>query len=496
MFSSNRGLFPAYSGLGDIQVELPTPPSRSKIARDVEDLWDIHTSEPHVTAASDPGIAVPYPDDHGYDPRGLPDDSEVNQLINRAAEHLTSTEQKRLLSQLHSMYTDRLVTNLQMSSMDVGAIKEMMQNQCAGSLLVYNGNDKDSLIKAYTLIQSLENLVESFVRNSTFSEDAKAEMLSFVAPCPAVRDAMVLPEHLIRQRLFGSTESRDNIAHALDIFGLDDDSVMPGRRINPLDEEFKDYLEKIDFAELELDRSLQKDMHEGLSHAAMYNALNQVLPNVSSKETRDALTSVILGVRRAAEDKSKRTSRSLALLITKLKQDLEKIGIDPRSVDRLVARERAYLQESQQPSKTPSSPDVMGPRDSQRSPQELARLYNDLMPVIRNMQQALKSRRMAPEAKTCCVVEMYTLLCIRDCCAALASGESLDPCAENLRSAVETELKSSDLPSIKSLKLKLDKSHKDLQSAKKSKTMESLNKAKSESLISDKKLETLRQIIG
>ena len=307
---------------------------------------------------------------------------------------------------------------------------------------------------------------------------------------------MVLPEHLIRQRLFGSTESRDNLNHALEIFGLGDENVMPGRRLNPLDEEFKDYLEKIDFAELELDRSLQQDMHSGLSHAAMYNALNQVLPNVGSQEIKDALASVVMGVRRSAEDKSKRTARSLALLITKLKQDLERIGIDPRSVDRLVERERAYLRESQEPSRTPKVPDVLSDRNSKRSPQELARIYQGLDSVIRNMQRDMRGARMAPEAKTCCVIEVYTLMCIRDCCAALASGDNLEPCAENLRSAVESELKTSELPSIKPLKMKLDASHKDLQSAKKSKTMESLNRAKSESLISDKKLETLRQIIG
>lgn len=494
MFGTNRGLFPAYSGLGDIEVELPSPPSRSKIARDVEDLWEIHTHEPHVTAASDPGIGVPYPDD-GYDPQGLSEDSEVNELINRAAEHVSTTEQKKLLSQLHSLYTDRLVTNLQMSSMDVGAIKEMMQDKSAGSLLVYNGNDKDSLIKAYTLIQSLEHLVENFVKKSNFTEDAKAEMLGFIAPCPSVRDAMVLPEHLIRQRLFGSTESRDNIEHALFLFGLDDENVMPGRRLNPLDEEFKDYLEKIDFAELELDRSLQQDMHSGVSHAAMYNALNQVMPNVHSQEIKDTLASVVMGVRRGAEEKSKKTARSLALLITRLKQDLEKIGIDPRSVERLVSREREYLQESQEPTKTPVSPDVLSARNTTRSPRELGRLHQGLGPVVQNLQNALNSQRL-PEAKLCCAVEMYTLMCLRDCCIAMASGDSLDPCIENLRGAVESVLKSSNLPTIKPLKLKLAKSHKDLQSAKKSKTMQSLKRAQSESLISDKKLETLRQIIG
>jgi hypothetical protein len=495
MFNTNRGIFPAYSGLGDIQVALPTPPSRSSLARDVEDLWDIHTNEPHVTAASDPGIGVPYPDD-GYDPRGLPDDSDVNALINRAGRPLTAASQADLLSKLNEQYTDRLVTNLQISGMSASEIKELMQEKCAGSLLVYNGNDRDKLIQAYTLIKSLEYIVENFVSHSTFSEDAKAEMLTFVSPCPAVRDALVLPEHIIRQRLFGSTESRDSIDHALEIFELSDDDVVGSRR-NPLDAEFADHQEKIDFAELELDRAVQRDMVSGDTHKAMYNALNQVLPHVQSSDVRNALTSTIMDVRRGAEDQSKRTSRSLALLMSKLKRDLEQIGVDPRSVDALVAKEAQLREEAQAPTTTPKdAKSVMRGEATSRSPREAARIHRMVGNAIQQIKRAAQAQHMTPQARVCCNVEIYTLMCLQDCCSALSSGGDLSACAANLRGAVETELKASEAPQIKPLKYQVAKSHKDLQSARKSRTMESLNRAKSESLISDKKLETLRQIIG
>jgi len=493
MFNSNRGLFPAYSGLGDIQVSLPAPPSRSSIARDVEDLWKIHTDEPYVTAPSDPGIGVPYPDD-GYDPRGLPEDSDVNNLINRAAEPLSAARRDDLLSKLNEQYTDRLVTNLQMSGMSPSGIKEVMQEKCAGSLLIYNGNDCDSLIKAYTLIKSLEYIVENFVRHSTFTEDAKAEMLTFIAPCPSVRDALVLPEHIIRQRLFGSTESRDNIDHALTIFGLSDDDVAS--RDNPLDRDFVDYLEKIDFAELELDRAIQADIVSGDAHRAMYNALNQVLSNIKSEDLRNKLASTIMSVRRKAEHDAKKTARSLAILMSKLKSDLEKIGVDPRSVDALIEKESRLREEAQAPISTPeSSEGVMAGSPSPRSPRELTMIHQMLNGVIQQMSNVAQ-QNMSPQMQLCCMVELYTLMCLQDCCAAITKGGDLDACAKNLKSAIEAQLRSSDAPQVKPLRYLVVNSHKDLQSARKSRTMESLNRAKSESLISDKKLETLKQIIG
>ena len=495
MFNTNRGLFPAYSGLGDVEVALPAPPSRSSIARDVEDLWEIHTSTPYVTAPSDPGIGVPYPDD-GYDPRGLPDNSDVNALINRAAHPLTGASRADLLSKLTDQYTDRLVTNLQMSSMTPSAIKELMQEQCAGSLLVYNGNDRDMLIKAYTLIKSLEYVVENFVRNSTFSEDAKAEMLTFISPCPAVRDALVLPEHIIRQRLFGSTESRDSVARALEIFDLSDDDSSRSRN-NPLDAEFADFLEKIDFAELELDRAVQQDIVSGDSQKAMFNVLNQVLPHIQSSDTRDAITSAIMDVRRKAEGQAKKTSKSLVLLISKLKRDLQDIGVDTRSLDALVSKESKFREESLGPITTPQdTKSVVGAGVSKRSPRELARIRQMAHNAAAQLQRTSKFAHISPQATLCCNVEIYTLMCVQDCCSALETGGDLAACVANLKHAIEAEIKSSNISPIKPLKYQVDKSHKDLQSARKSRTMESLNRAKSQSLISDEKLDTLRQIIG
>ena len=87
-------------------------------------------------------------------------------------------------------------------------------------------------------------------------------------------------------------------------------------------------------------------------------------------------------------------------------------------------------------------------------------------------------------------------MCVQDCCSALETGGDLAACVANLKHAIEAEIKSSNISPIKPLKYQVDKSHKDLQSARKSRTMESLNRAKSQSLISDEKLDTLRQIIG
>lgn len=498
MFSNSRGLFPAYSGLGDVEVALPTSPSRSRMARDVEDLWKIHTESPHVTAPSDPGIGVPYPD-NGFDPsKDLSENSPVNTLINRAASPLSSGEKNHLLSQLSDIYTEMLISNLQMSGMSPGEIKEMMQNKCAGSLLVYNGNDRDSLIKAYTLVCSLEELVENFVKNAQFSEDAKAEMLTFISPCPSIRDALVLPEHMIRQKLFGSTESRNHIEHALTLFGLSDETTVDGEPKVVIGEEFADFLEKINFAELELDCALQKDMISGDTHAAMYNALNQILPHIRSSDIRDILMSVVMHVRRSAEDRACRTSKSLALLISKLKKDLEEIGVDPHSIDRLVAKERMLRDAANAPISTPeSASEILSRRATQRSPHDLRNLDSMLAQAASALESQIRHSNLHPRAKLCMLVELYTVMCMRDCCAAIASGaNNFEDCASNLKGAVESALKASSVPSISSLKSRVDKSHKDLQYARKSKTMESLNRAKSEHMISDQKLETLRTLIG
>jgi hypothetical protein len=496
---NNKGLFPAYSGLGDIEVSLPSPPSRAQVARSAEDLWQVHTSEPHVTAPSDPGIAVPYPDNGFEMGRDFSEDSAANELANRAGQPLTDSARGELLERLSDEYTSQLVANLQMSSMSPGEIKESMQKDCVGSLLVYNGNDRDSLIKAYTLIKSLDAVVDQFVRNSTFTEDAKAEMITFISPCAAVRDAMLLPDHVIRQRLFGSTESRDSLEHALQIFDLGDDSAAVSR-VNPVDSEFADFLEKIDFAELELDRAIQQDMVDGDSHKAMYNALNQVLPAVGSQEVRDKLTSVVMAVRRGAEEKAKRTSKSLSLLMSKLRKDLESIGVDAHSVEKLVQKEEMHRAEAASKVTTPTDlASVAGHKTASttRPARELRRIYSSVDQLAQGLGHSAANQRSAPRAALCCKVELYTILCIRDCCAAMIAGQdALQQCVENLRSAVEAELKESLVPQITPLRSGFEKAHKDLQSARKSKTMESLNRAKSESLISDKKLETLKQIIG
>jgi hypothetical protein len=132
-----------------------------------------------------------------------------------------------------------------------------------------------------------------------------------------------------------------------------------------------------------------------------------------------------------------------------------------------------------------------------RSPQEIVRVQNMVSGVISHLKRSLKKASTMPEqARLCCVVEVYTLMCIQDCCSAMMLGADTEACAENLKQAIESELSTSGVPQIKPFKYLVSKAHKDLQSARKLRTMESLNRAKSDSLISDTKLETLKHIIG
>jgi hypothetical protein len=493
MFSNKRGLFPAYSGLADVSVALPSSPSRSSVARDAEDLWHIHTSEPHVTAESDPGALVPYPDENGFDPsRDYSETSPANTLVNRASGTLSSSEKSMLLSELNNLYTDMLVDNLRMSRDSAQVIKELMMEEAPGALLIYNGNNTDSLIKAYTLTKSLETLIDQKVRDSEFSANAKSEMISFISPCPSVRDALILPNHLIKQRLFGSTEHRDNLEHALAIFDLDDQ--VSHIRNNPSDSKYADYLEKINFAELELDKAVQANILHGEASRSIENALSQIIPRIKSPEIKNAVVSTLTEVKRKAASQGKKTSKSLELLMGKLRKDLEDLGADSESLAQLVQKEKMHKRDAEtyvEPARTPKLQ-----RAHQRPVRELRDLDNSLAQTIAHLHRIYGSSQ-DPINKSCVAIEMYTVMCMRDCCAMVASGRNdFDACAQNLKHAVDAEVRESRIQPVLDLRRAAEMSKRALHAAKVDSTMEVLNRAKSENEISDVKLDTLKSIIG
>jgi len=492
MFNSNRTLFPAYSGLDDIDVAMPNSPSRNVAMRTTSELWKIHNSEPHVTAPADPGITVPYPD-NGFDPNGLSDTNEANSLINRAAVGLDKDAFADMCHQLDDIYTKRLVSDLNLSSMNVSELKEHILQECVGALLIYNESDKDKLINAFSLCKSLGSLTEDALSHAQFPEQEKQKLLSFVNCCQAVRDAMLLPDYQIKQTLLGSTRSRDSLDTALSFYGLNEESSA--MRLNPGDE-FKDYKEAIILCECELSQACNLEISSGVVAKALNNCLSQVLRNVISPELKVALSSVVEHAQNSSLRNAKKSAKQNKEILNHLKSEMLKVGVTPSMTQKLNQKVNASdtvlgIQG------TGVSVDAQSANTAQRNPQEIQNTLQSLKSAQGQLTQILNTQNLDPVARLCVTCELYTVMCLQDCCTALSLGEDkLRECATNLQNALFEEVKESNVGNINSLNVTLKKAHNDLHSAESSKTMEYLNKAKSENVISDKKLQTLTTLLG
>lgn len=492
MFNSSRTLFPAYSGLDEIDVAMPNSPSRNVAMRTTSELWKIHNSEPHVTAPAEPGISVPYPD-NGFNPNGLSETNEANTLINRAAVGLDRDQFSDLCQQLDDIYTKRLVSDLNLSSMNVGEIKEHISDECIGALLIYNESDKDKLIKAFSLCKSLDSLTEDVLGKAQFPEQEKQKLLSFVNCCQAVRDAMLLPNYQIRQTLLGSTISRDSLDTALSFYGLNEESAS--MRMNPNDE-FKDYKEAIILCECELSQACNLEIASGVVAKALRNCLSQVLRNVMSPELKVALSSVIEHAQSRSLTSAKKSAKQNKEILKNLKSEMLKVGVTPsltQKLDQKLKTSDTVLGMQG----TSVSVDVQNATQAKRNPQEIQNTLQSLKSAQGQLTHILKTQNLDPVARLCVTCELYTVMCLQDCCIALSLGENkLRECAANLQSALFDEIKVSNVGNIKSLNSNVEKAHKDLHSAESSKTMEYLKKAQSEQVISDKKLQTLTRLLG
>jgi hypothetical protein len=493
MYNSTRSIFPAYTGLSDIRVSLPAPPTRNSMARGVDDLWDIRNDAPHINVLTDPGVEAPLPD-NGFNPEtDLSETGPANELVNRGSQPLSSEKREQLTEKLDDIYTQNLTSNLQMSGMNVGEIKEYMNENAPGALLVYNGSDKDNLIKSYSLIQSLERLVDICEKEATFTMIAKGELVGFVSCCKSVRDAMLLPNHMIRQQLFGSTESRNDIEIALDAYGLDEDSDI---RKNPKDEEFSDYHQAIVLNDLELENAINEAMESGIAHQAMNNAVNQASSHIPSHEVKKALSSTVNHVKDIANKNSQNGGKKLQSLLEDMKKDLKDLGIDPQFAHKLQQKQIA-AQNLANKQRHRTQVDMAAADKAKRTPHNVQTATNILQQMQNQLLQIIEQSHLDPISQLTVHIELYTIMCMQDCCMMLAMGQpKLKDCAKNLHLAISEELKNSQAHPFKMLKFKSDSAHKDLQNKRKSRTMEKLNQAKSENAISEKKLNTLTTLLG
>lgn len=494
MYNSTRGLFPSYVGLGDIKVSLPTPARRSSLIRDTETLWNIHQTEPHATAVLDPGVYAPLPDENGFDPsKDLSEDSPSNVLINRGSAPISDEATVKLLERLNDIYTDMLVQNLKMSNFSAGEVKEKMHNEANGSLLVYNGDNVDSLIKAFTLIRSLELLIEEQVSSTNFIDEVKSKLLTFVNRCPYVRDAVTLPNTMISQRLFGSTELRNHIDHALESFGLNDVEKVETKE-NPAMAQFKDHADSIRLSESDLEKTILLDIANGVSSQGIDTVIVGILPHVRSDEIRNALSSVGSYVKTCAYKDAQNCAKRNQKVVDKLKSDLEELGIDSSLLTNLTQKE---MQNRKLIDSKLSLPNFSSTQGASRFPNELKRVQQMLQQMI--SQQKLRCRQRALDVNTKLLEEsrLYTLMCLHDCCESMSRLDNrLKDCAKNLQNALFQCVAHSNIREVADQKAKVAKAHIGLNNARKEKTKATLNKAKEDSQISNTKLVMLADMIG
>jgi hypothetical protein len=489
MFSKTRTLFPAYSNLSDVKVALPKPPSRGDVARDASDLWDIHTSEPHITPLDDPGIDAPLPDD-GFNPRvDVSENSPQNILANRGSKGELSTDTyKYLLEKTQTLFFENFDAQKHLLQASVGEIKSEIESHAPGAFLLYNGTSKDLLVKALALILSFEALSEHYVSNADFEENAKEELIAFFKISPSVREAMFLPDHMIRQNLLGNTQTFNNLLETFKLYGI---SESP--QSFSMNDEFADYREALVLSDIELNLALNQEICKGLVHQALTNCLNQVLQNVQSSELKYVFKACIESVMSLANKNLSKSVNEYSKLIQNIKSELIKLGVDPQTLRKLSQKE-AFASNIQISNLTPSN---TGLYTKARHPSELSQISAFLTQSCKHLEKYLKHEKLSADAKLALTCEIYSLLCFKDCCASMMAGENkINDCARNLYDALKEEIRLCELSTIKQLVNNVELAEKSLHSAQVSKTIHLLNKAKSENSLSDKKLETLTKLLG
>jgi len=495
-FNTTRTLFPAYSDISDVRVALPSPPSRARVARDLNDLWEIHQSEPHITPLSDPGVDAPLPMEDGFDPNGLSDNSPENILVNRIASHATKSELSSFEDALRKIYPTILDANRNLKGTQVGALKNQIMSVCPGALLVYNMNDPQKLIQALSLVQALQKLSVDLVDAAEFPDETKEQLISYIGKSPSLRKALLLPNFSIQQKLLGNTESYDNLSEALSLLGKLPTS-NPAQEI-VVNDEFQDHRDAVSIAETLYNARICYDIACGLARKAILRSLNCVKAVLVSKDAAQACAQLINHVEKLNHSVLSVNSDKLCYSYGKVKKTLEDISAAPSAVSAIDQKISDVKVDCKQCTPVPIDPKlVVGPL-CKVSQDSLQRSISNLNLQIANLHAKLQPIDKASAAFCGICIELACLKSFVDCCESLKNKSSCDYnlLCQRLYQDVVGLLKRSSDPKLTALRRELESCQNSLETAQNLKTITSLKKANSENIISDKKLEILTKILG
>ena len=494
-FNSTRTLFPSYTDISDVRVHLPSGPSRASVARDLDDLWEIRESEPHITVLTDPGVEAPLPQEDGFDPQGLSEDSPQNILVNRGSEKPSKDQSQMFEDALRKAFTTFLESNKSLKSYQVGELKSLMRDSCPGSLFVYNMNDISKLIQALSLIQAIEKISVDFVRDADFPDEMKEHLISFIGGFPSIRTACLLPDYTLRQKLLGNTESIDTLDESLKILGK-----LPTQnpaKVSIVQDEFKDYREAAEIAQLRLNIETCVDISQGLAFKAILNSLLKCCNQICSREAVELCASLVNELLKLNFRVLSVNSDKLVACLSNMFDVLESIDAAPsakmaleNTIRNVKSRSSCLAPKAIQSQQLVSKQNI---RSAEAVAQSIAALKHLYSVILSHLKKIDPNSAQA----TGLSIELLCCLSLIDCCESLKNKAScnLNLMSNRLFNSICDVVKKSSNPVIHNLKEDLERCEHSLESAQKLKTLQNLRKANSENIISDKKLETLTKFL-
>lgn len=382
MFNSTRSIFPAYSGVGEVRVQWPTPPRASSVNRDLKTLWEIHENNPHVDANADAGLAVPLPTD-GFNPNGFSEDSRVLEFANRASTPISAEIRSEICELLQQSFNRILEIETADTTTSIGELKVRAREEIPGVFCLYNGSSRIQLLKAISLVRALEEVATDWSTAARFSLDAKEEFVEYVKVCPPALEAIIQSNSVLRQRALNSTIPVDHVDECLKLLGISDDACIVGED----DPEFEGSALKIKILKahkeaLGRDRLLRGDLSR-----CFHSVCGQLPAILKSRDCVEIAGSTLSDCRENLKRRQIRCLDRLEKLYVKVGEEMLEVGVDPSTLPSLQ-NEISQIQKLRQATEmisplrlsTEDCPTTRGYHDKERSIKILQSITQQMSP--------------------------------------------------------------------------------------------------------------------
>ena len=479
MLNETRSIFPSYSGLNEVRVQWPTPPRRSAMARNLNDLWNIHISEPHVTHDLGPGAGAPLPDEDGYDPNTLSEDSSQNVLANRGSVRITLETRNEIHTLLQDVFSKQLEMVRASKKESLFDLKKRVRKECPGTFLVYNGSSTPKLLEAFALCRALEKGAVDWVGSQAYSINAKEEFIEYIKPSAEARHVLLVPDQTIIQQIMNNTVSVDNLENTLRVLGLSSENSY----LLENDDQFRDF--RLNAAQLKLKKNLtdRSRLLDGDLSVCFQSFMGQLPSVVTSADCKAAVLGALYRCIGILKTRQLKDAHSLKQIMETLEKDFEEIGVDPALLPQFQ-QEKAFLQQVQTAAEeTVDFPHDMEPQSAIRNPRDIKASAENLGDV---------AARISPR-NAGVVAEICMILCGKDVLTAKANGiEATNECSIRLADALEKITQDSPNTRSHHLQQALEKTQANLRREQKRVSLENLNS----SVLTDQRKALLSQYIG